>query len=74
MFDIISDFENKKVNEITLNIKVLRTKKERGDECVFGPGKPSYKLRCNQCENNNTICLSVNVSIDNIGYSYVTAD
>jgi len=72
MFDIFSDTKNR-INKIILKISVLRTKKERKDKCVYGPGKPSFGYKCNHCENSNTICLDVNIDIDKTDYSFITS-
>jgi len=63
-----------RVNKISLNIEILRTKKERSEECVYGPGKESFGHKCKHCENDGTICLSIGVDFDSIGYGYITSD
>ena len=70
--DIIDN--EKSVDQIVLNIKILRGKKERRQSCVYGPGKESLGHKCDNCEDDKKLCLNVNVEIDNTGYGYVTSD
>jgi hypothetical protein len=72
--NILNDYDKKRVNNISLKIDVLRTKKERNEGCVYGPGKPSLGHKCNHCEKNDTICLSIVADIDNIEHGFVTSD
>jgi len=73
-FDLYDTFSKKKVKNISLQIRVLRTKKERKKHCGYGPGEPSYGHKCEYCEKENTICLAVHEDIDGASYSYVVSD
>ena len=73
VFEILNKYEKKEANKISLEIRVLRTKKERRKECVYGPGKHSFGHKCNHCEKDDTICLAITEDIDGSGFSYITS-
>jgi len=72
--DFYDNQTKERVNKISLSIEILRTKKERSEECAYGPGEESFGHKCKHCENDGTICLSIGVDFDSTGSGYVTSD
>jgi hypothetical protein len=74
LLDIVDCYDNKPVKKVKIEIELLRSKKDRTQHCVYGPGKKSYGHKCTDCETRKMICLSVHVEIDNLDFGYVSSD
>jgi hypothetical protein len=73
LIDIVDVVDNKPVEKIKLEIEILRSKEKRTRHCVYGPGKKSFGHKCVNCETHKMICISVEVEIDDTGFSYVSS-